>query len=127
MFAFVAKGVAATVINDAECVVLAEDPDGADGPRLEIMRGLNFDEQERRLGLDTYSLSTQTGATIHGGVVSYSLDDSILTMRLEPRARDTLGVPSEFSIRLEADAVTIARVRAALVSILGDAGGTLTK
>jgi hypothetical protein len=39
-------------------------------------------------------------------------------MRLVPDARDTLGVPGEFSIVLEADAATLETVRTALMSIL---------
>jgi hypothetical protein len=123
MIAFTATGVAATSLShlNSQVVVLAENPDG-DGQRLEISRSLAHTEQDRDLGQDTYCLSTQTGATVYGGVRSYVLDDSTLTMRLDPRARDVLGVPGEFSIRLEADAATIESVRSALLSILGGAG-----
>lgn len=120
MIAFTARGVASTNLPNlnSEVVVLAEEPDG-DGPRLEISRSLTHTKQDRDLGQDTYCLSTQTGATVYGGVRSYVLDGSTLTMRLDSRARDVLGVPGEFSIRLEADAATIEGVRSALVSILG--------
>jgi hypothetical protein len=125
--AFTARGVAAEVLPELESqvVVLAEDPDGDDGPRLEIQRGLpgTDTDQDRRLGQDTYCLSTQTGATVYGGVRSYAFEGSLLTMRLDRRAWNTLGVPEEFSIRLEADADTLAKVRAALLSILGPETG----
>jgi len=118
LLAFTAKGVATITLENALCVVLAEDPDDAEGARLEIMRGLSFDEQDRRLGLATYSLSTQTGATIHGGVVAYSLVDDLLLMHLNGEAQDTLGIPEQFTIRLDAEAATVESVRVALRSIL---------
>ncbi len=66
MLAFTARGVAATNLPDlnAQVVVLAEDPNGERGPRLEISRALTYSKQDRELGQDTYCLSTQTGATV---------------------------------------------------------------
>jgi hypothetical protein len=124
MLAFVAKGVSATELADlnAHVVVLAEDPDGDSGPRLEISRSLVHSPQDRALGLDTYCLSTQTGATVYGGVVSYRIEDETLTMRLDPRAQEILGVPEEFSIRLDADKSAMESVRLALASILREVG-----
>jgi hypothetical protein len=124
MIAFTAKGVAATTLEDlnSHVVVLAEDPDGDGGPRLEISRALTHSEQDRRLGQDTYCLSTQTGATHYGGVLSYGLKDSMLTMRLDSTAKDALGVEAEFSIFLDADSSTVEDVRQALASILTEVG-----
>ena len=121
MIAFTARGVSAAKLPllNSQVVVLAEEPDG-DGPRLEISRALTYTKQDRELGQDTYCLSTQTGATVYGGVRSYTLYEAMLTMRLDARAQEELGVPAEFSIHLEADAATVARVRSALVSILGE-------
>ena len=118
--AFTARGVAATVLPEVNCrvVVLAEDPDGDGGPRLEIQRALTHSEWDREFGEVTYCLCTQAGQCVYGGVRSYTLDDAILTMRLDARARDTLGIPGEFSIRLETDAATIEEVRSALTWIL---------
>lgn len=125
MIAFTARGVAATNLPhlNSQVVVLAEDPDRDGGPRLEISRALTNTKQDRELGQDTYCLCTQTGATVYGGVGSYSLDGSTLTMQLDPRAQEVLGVPAEFSIRLEADAATLEEVRAALATILGKGDG----
>src|ERR1700683_3625488 len=122
MLAFTAKAVAATTLPhlNSQVVVLAEEPDG-DGARLEISRSLTHTKQDRDLGQDTYCLSTQTGATVYGGVRSYTFEGSTLTVRLDSQARDVLGVPGEFSIILEADKPTIESVRSALVEIL-DAG-----
>jgi hypothetical protein len=120
MVAFTAKGVAATELPNlnSRVVVLAEDPDGDGGPRLEISRALASTTQDRELGLDTYCLSTQTGATVYGGVRSYTLHGSTLTIRLDPRAQGALGVPEEFSILLDADEPTVETVRSALALIL---------
>ena len=120
MVAFTAKGVAAIELPDlnSRVVVLAEDPDGDGGPRLEISRALTFTTQDRELGQDTYCLATQTGATVYGGVHAYALDGSTLTMRLDARAQRALGVPEEFSILLDADKSTVEKVRSALALIL---------
>jgi hypothetical protein len=127
MVAFTARGVSATELPDlnTEAVILTEDADG-DGLRLELQRGLKYTEQDRRLGLDTYCLVTHTGATVYGGVRSYTLEGSSLTMRLEPIAYDTLGVPEEFTILLETDPATLEKVRLAMVSILGTEARTAT-
>jgi hypothetical protein len=124
MIAFRARTVAATQLPDlnSHVVVLAEHPDGG-GARLEISCALTRSEQDRELGRATYSISTQTGATVYGGVISYSLGNSTLAMRLDSRAQETLGAPGAFSIVLEADAATVDGVRSALVSILGWRGG----
>jgi hypothetical protein len=120
MVAFTAKGVAATELPDlnSHVVLLAEDPDGDGGPCLQISRALTFSKQDGVLGQDTYCLCTQTGATVYGGVRSYTLNGSTLTMRLDPRAQDALGVTGEFSILLDADEATIEGVRSALALIL---------
>jgi hypothetical protein len=125
MLAFTAKGVAATRLVDENVlvVVLAEDPDDADGPRLEIACMLKYSRQDRELGQDTYSLSTQTGATTYGGVRWYTLEGSTFTINLDTRAQDQLGVDEEFSILLDAGAATIQEVRSALVRILGMESG----
>jgi hypothetical protein len=58
---FRANAVAAVELPELEtfAVVLAEEPDG--GERLELQKAFSFDEQDRRLGMDTYCLSTETG------------------------------------------------------------------
>ena len=84
MIAFTARAVAATNLPhlNTRIVVLAEESEGDGGPRLEISRALVPTKQDRELGHDTYCLSTQTGATIYGGVRSYTLQESTLTMRI---------------------------------------------
>jgi hypothetical protein len=122
---FRAKGVASSELPEvnARAVVFAEDPDGGEGSRLEISRALTFTEQDRELGQDTYSLATQTGATVYGGVRWYTLEGTTLTVRLERRAQRALGVPQQVSIQLDVDPDTVARVGAGLASILGMGSG----
>ncbi len=121
MIAFIAKKVSAADLPglNSRVVILAEGLGGNDAS-LQISRALTDTQQDRDLGQDTYALSTQTGATVYGGVHSFSLDGSTLTMRLEPEAVDALGVPEEFSIGLEADTATIEAVRTTLRAMLGD-------
>lgn len=46
-----------------EYLVLAQGPEG-EGARLEISRAIAYDDQDRALGQDTYSLSDETGQPI---------------------------------------------------------------
>ncbi|HTN88573.1 MAG TPA: Imm10 family immunity protein, partial [Sorangium sp.] len=78
-------------------VILAEYPDGS-GARLEIQKPLSSDEQDRRLGLDTYCLCTEDGATHYGGVTSWALTQSSLEILLDAKAADALGVEGGFVV-----------------------------
>jgi hypothetical protein len=122
MVAFTAKGVAATTMEDADCrvVALAEDPNGDGGPVLQIQRALAHDEQDRRLGFDTHCLCDERGASVYGGVLSYSLEGSTLTMRVNQKTQDVIGIPEKFAMQLDADDATIESVREALTWILQD-------
>jgi hypothetical protein len=119
MAGFVATAVAASDLVDlnTRVVVLAESEQG-DGARLEISRAIRPTTQDRALGQDTYCLSTQTGATIYGGVTSYAIEGDVLRMQLATKASSVLGVPRSFSIALNTDVATIERVRVMLKAIL---------
>lgn len=112
---FVAKAGAAQEFEDLECfvVVLAEEPDG-DGARLEIQRSLEDDPQDVALGLATYCLCTQQGATCYGGVTSWRVRDGCLTLHLDDRAADTLGLDHEIAIELQLTIATIEAVAAGI-------------
>ena len=101
MSSFVATAGAAEEFEDLETfvVVLAEKPDG-DGARLEIQRGLTVDPQDEALGMDTYCLCTQTGATHYGGVQSWRLSDDCLQIFLDDAAASKLGLDREVTIEL---------------------------
>lgn len=77
-------------------VVLAENSDGG-GERLEIQKALSFDEQDRRLGMDTYCLCTAKG-TAYGGVTSWALAGDSLEIRLDAKAESALGVDGGFLV-----------------------------
>jgi len=96
---FRANAVAAVELPELEtfAVVLAEEPDG--GERLELQKALVFDEQDPRLGMNTYCLSTDTG-TVYGGVVSWTLTGNSLELRLDARAAAALGVDGGFQVDL---------------------------
>ena len=74
----------------AAYLVLAEDDDGG-GRRLEIQRSLAPDEQDRALGMDTYCLLDESGATHYGGIGAWRLGGGRLEIELTPSATSVLG------------------------------------
>ena len=89
---------------NALVIVLAEDLMG-EGLRLELQRALTPDEQEVAAGLDTYCVSTQTGAVHYGGVDSWSLEGDELRLALTAEAADAVGVDGGFLIQVPPDSV----------------------
>lgn len=83
-----------------EYLVLAQGPEG-EGARLEISRAIAYDDQDRALGQDTYSLSDETGATNYGGVDRWRFNDSTLVITLEPKAAEVMGVDSGYELSLD--------------------------
>ncbi|WP_437577609.1 Imm10 family immunity protein [Sorangium sp. So ce887] len=90
-------------------VILAEHADGS-GARLEIQKPLSSDEQDRRLGLDTYCLCTEEGATHYGGVMSWTLTQSSLKILLDAKAAEALGVEGGFVVDFAPESRMVARV-----------------
>lgn len=68
------------------------------GLRLEMQRSLSSDEQDRRLGLDTYCLCTEDGATHYGGVTSWSLTPGSLEIRIDAEAEEAFAVGGGFVV-----------------------------
>ena len=62
------------------------------GDTFEIQRSLGFDDQDRHLGMDTYCLVSNGGPCIYGGVGSWELTATQLTVRFTTDAVITLGV-----------------------------------
>jgi hypothetical protein len=114
---FTGRAVAVQELHDlnAFVVVLAENPDGS-GARLELQKALSFDEQDRTLGLDTYCLCTEAGATCYGGVIAWTLGPNALEIRLEADAAETLGAPG-FAIDFPSE--DFAALRGGLTRVLG--------
>jgi immunity protein 10 of polymorphic toxin system len=119
MVRFQARAVSATELPDLEVfvVVLAEEPSGG-GARLELQRALSFDEQDEELGLNTYCLSTEQGATHYGGVVSWTLTSNSLEVVLNGSAGECLGAGKGFFVELEADPEALAALKQGLERVL---------
>ncbi len=107
-------------------VGLAEYPDG-DGQNLIFQLGLEFDEQDVALGMDTYCLSVETGATFYGGVTSCVLDGDLLTIGLDAEAAATLRTGEECRLRLMVPPESIALVAEVLRKVLTGGGATPTR
>lgn len=92
MRSFTAAKISATEVPElnAFVIVLAEHEDG-EGMHLEIQQALSHDAQDKKLGMDTYCISTEEGATHYGGVESWMLTGGVLNVRLDERARHALG------------------------------------
>jgi hypothetical protein len=110
-------GAAEIAEFEALVAVFAEHSDGT-GSRLELQRAITFDEQDKKLGHDTYCLSTETGATYYGGVESWTLDATLLELLLAEEAAQALGVQDGFRIRLAAANQDLLTLRAMLRQIL---------
>jgi len=58
------------------------------------------DDQDAFLGMDTYCISTQDGATFYGGVESATLDGGNLELRFAAEAAAALGTSRDLLVRL---------------------------
>lgn len=101
--------------DNVQMLGLAESPDG-DGRSLVIQRALEFDEQDRELGMDTYCLVDETALTHYGGVASAVIDDGVLRLALDDMAAQEFG-QAELVIAL-GPAVAHRLVRYALATLL---------
>lgn len=119
MLRFKALGVSALEMPDLNSfvIVLAEEPDGS-GKRLEIQRALEFDEQDRELGQDTYCVCTDQGATYYGGITSWEVAGDVLRIVLNTKAATALHVKDGFEIEVGVDAEALAQLKSSLQRIL---------
>lgn len=95
MISFEARAVAFDRDDEleTEALFLAEDEQGA-GRLLEVQKAFAWDEQDRRLGQDTYCLVDENQATHYGGVASWRLDANVLEINLTPDASGVFGASS---------------------------------
>lgn len=82
---------------EVELLVMAEQADGS-GRRLELQRPMTTTADDTRLGIDTYCLVNETGATYYGGVDAWSVDNDVLCLKLSAAAADTLGITDGYVI-----------------------------
>lgn len=116
---FIARAVSAMEMTDVDtfAVVLAENMDGS-GVRLEIQRALTFDEQDKKLGQDTYCLSTERGATHYGGIASWHISGNVLEVVLDKKAAKALGIADGFVVELPPDEKTLFILKEGLQRVL---------
>ena len=93
--------------DDGEVFIVAFETAAHEGLILQLSHGI--DEQDSMLGMDSYSL-TVGDATVYGGVVDATLDQSVLGLSLTQAAADALGLASEIRLRLSDEASVNAAV-----------------
>ena len=105
---------------NAFVVCLAELADGS-GQRLELQRSLSFNNQDHQNRMDTYCVSTESGATHYGGIRSWSLTKAVLRLNLDETASKVFDV-SSFEVELRVRPEIIEEVSMGLRRVLFDAG-----
>jgi hypothetical protein len=85
---------------------------------VELQVALSFDEQDRELGQDTYSLSTESGAACYGGIESWTVSPAALDLVLSKQAADALDLPERLVIDLEASPEQLSSLREGLHRVL---------
>jgi hypothetical protein len=92
-------GAAAVEWDDVNtfCVAMATDAYGEQfGLTFQVPIDGEYEDQDRRLAQNTYSISDHLGRTIYGGIVAWSADtaSSSLTIEFSAKASRILDVPS---------------------------------
>ena len=84
--------------------------------RFEVQRSRTFDEQDRTLGMDTYCLVMDSGASHYGGVIGWQVDEAnVLRLTLDDRAATALATSSiEIALRPQ-DADVVSQAMPALL------------
>jgi hypothetical protein len=98
-------------------VALADHAEGTDQAFI-CMLADSFDEGDRLLGMDTYVLTTGSGATHHGGVVAAHVGTDTVEFRLTASAATALGIPAGFAVGI--DPARAPQLRTGLARVLGD-------
>lgn len=102
----------------ADVLVLAEHEDGS-GRRLELRRSLEVSERDRRRGMDTYALVTETGTVHYGGIRTWSLVSNRLELNLTETAAADLRARGGYRLTLAEPGVQSAVVVAGVAEIMG--------
>ena len=81
--------------------------DDVGGSALLVSRADEFDEQDVRLGMDTYCVSTQAGAAHYGGITAVTLTGPELRIELSREAADELGLDQSLTLLLGDNAAAV--------------------
>lgn len=90
--------------------------DEGTGDTIEFQRAIEFDDQDRALGQDTYCI-VRGAATIYGGLESWRLIGTTLSFILTVEASDVLELPTTVEIELDDDGAAV--VQEQLAAIVG--------
>lgn len=115
--------VALRAAENALVVGLSEGVGGA-GQTLLFQVALSFDEQDRSLGMDTYSVTNASGATVYGGVTHCVLTGDLLTLRFDAASALALGSAAVCHLQLAVDAASVAALREGLRRVLTTGNST---
>jgi len=96
-------------------VALSEREDSS-GWNLVLERSAAFTDKERAAGEDTYCLTTESGMSAYGGVITWAVEGSSLLLTLDERVSETLEIKSKLVI--EFPAKDAAELKAKLAVIL---------
>jgi hypothetical protein len=90
------------------------------GDHVEFQRAEHFDEQDARLGWNTYCIITGGGDNTHyGGVLTWGISAHTLVIRLDEQASANLEVDGGFRLDLrELDDASVTRLESGLGRIL---------
>ena len=116
---------AAVELADVEtyCVALATDEYGEQfGLSFQVPLSGEYDEQDRRLGMDTYAISDHLGNTVYGGVLGVVADPgaSVLTMTFSTEVAEEMEMPA--TMRLHLPPEKFGEVVEGLRRVLGEDG-----
>ena len=101
-------------------VVLAEQDadDDSDGERLVLQLVDGRDAEDRRQGLDVYSVRTRGERRHHNGVAAWAVEGSVLTVRLKQKACLVLEVEEGFEIELAPVMAQVEQISDAIARIV---------
>jgi len=83
---------------NAEVLMITDE---GTGDTIEIQRALSFDAQDIAKGMDTYCL-VRSRATHYGGIVSWVVQSSELSMELSETAAGSMSLPTSVTIPIDA-------------------------
>jgi hypothetical protein len=97
--------VSVTPSEEAGVVVLGfVHEDGVSRELLIFQLSGTLDQQDGLLGMDTYSISGEGGATYYGGVLSATFAGTVLQLQLTHEAAQALGCTDELALQLQDEA-----------------------